>query len=157
MNDNHEFQPYQLVIVSSEHGQYVGESMSYGTTEDTLMVRRVPGHPGTLNELPLAQLRRISERDSKKFRWVHYATVKGVGQFPVDMLRYDWAAPVNFALLDGRHGWGTVAEIDPTHGLEGYWIARFSDRRDPQWTSARWSSFLWGVKHQKTEHYIPGG
>lgn len=118
----------------------------------TVMVRRVPGHPGTLEELPIACL----EFDARyaKHKWVHYAQVAGGGQFPVDMLRYDCAAPVNFDLVEKFPGY-IKGEPNADMGLAGLVVAKLSPHRDPHhpavWTPERWGSFLWWISALKTE------
>jgi hypothetical protein len=46
--------PYSLVTVRRGGRTFTGEVMSYPTPEGTAMVRCIPGHPGTLAELPLS-------------------------------------------------------------------------------------------------------
>jgi len=156
------YKPYQQAWVKKEGPHigrytYIGEVISYPIpdtsrdprfAEDTIMVRRVPGHPGTLEELPIGILEPVSKRDVCK--WVMYATVAGRGQFPVDMLRYDNCAPVNFKLVADRWGDFTKPEIDPKFGLEGLWVAKACrSQHSGTWTGERWHSFLWGLKHEK--------
>ena len=145
-----QFKPYQIVVVVNDGYVHFGQVMSYVTPESTVMVRRVPGHPGTLEEMPTTKLREIHDRPAQ-YRWVHYALVSGRGSFPVDMLRYDHAAPVNFR-IDETHGLGSThkAVVDPAMGFEGLMIAALSKNRLPSWTPARWSSFLWGIKPFRT-------
>src|SRR5690606_17606320 len=116
--------------------------------EQTIMVRRVPGFPGTLEELPISAL----EHHVRGYRYVHYAVVSGFGSFPEDMLRYDRAAPVNFKLV-GRHelsGGVEAVRFSVAMG-ERLWIAKASSIYSPDWTYERWASFLWCCKHQHTE------
>ena len=149
------FKPYQLVTVQADGYRYNGEVMSYETPDHTAMVRRVPGYPGTLEEQPVSKLSVLEEKP--KNRYVHYAIIDGRGGFPVDMLRYDWAVPVNFKLIERNKqylsGW-LDPEVDESFGLNGLWIAHLSDKSKPNWTSARWSSFLWGIKHERSEVFI---
>lgn len=141
--------PYMLVAVSMEDGRYnvIGQTMSFSTPENTIMVRMVPGHPGTLQEIPLTRIYSVGTR---RYRQVSYATVKGVGSFPEDMLRYDNAVPVNFKIE--RDDWRTKAIIDPAFGSDELIIATVceSGRRN-DFCDARWASFLWSVKRLKTE------
>lgn len=148
------FAPYQLVEVTvedkhAEQGKrmFVGEVMSFPTPEDTIMVRRIPGHPGTLMELPITQL----SIPSRKYRYVHYATVAGNGSFPVDMLRYDSCVPVNFMLEDNYIG--PKARLDPAMSTPGddFLVADVSEHRLPRFTTERWRSFMWFVKELRTE------
>lgn len=99
------FKPYQLVYVSEPNvdvqsgmHRYVGEVLSFVTPDDTIMVRRVPGFPGSLVELPIGYLQPCTW--SKPC--VNVAAVEGKGYFPMDMLRYDSCVPVNFDIADGR-------------------------------------------------------
>lgn len=140
------FKPYDLVLVDEGDYTYIGEVMSMVTPEQTLMVRRVPGHPGTLEEQPVTKLRKWAGR----IRGVSYAIAKGPGQFPVEMLRYDMAVPVNFRLLDTN--FGTAVEMLEGHKDEELMVAMVMPTgRYTEWTSARWSSFLWYIREVKQE------
>jgi len=141
------YKPNQHVRVQMDGYAYIGEAMSFPTPEGTLMVRRVIGHPGTLEEIPLDKV-----SPAEKHKFVHYAAVAGskYSSFPVDMLRYDMAAPVNFKLIeeDGR----VRTEIDPSFGFEELVVATCTtNRRATAWCKERWSSFLWGLREIKTE------
>lgn len=135
---------------------FIGEVMSFETPDHTAMIRRVPGHPCTLVELPVNGLSTV-EKSRAKF--VHYAAVSSREDredrmFPVDMLRYDCAAPVNFEIkADEFHG--TVATVaDPSFGFgTERVIACVSQHRDPEraFCKARWSSFLRGIRFLHTE------
>jgi hypothetical protein len=117
------------------------------TPEDTYMVRRVPMYPGTLVELPRSAL----SRDELKGKWVHYAEVHGVGQFPLDMLRYDWASPVNFT-FDGKDRHGSPLPLhNPSFGFTGLVIATVGATQKARWTPERWRSFMWHIKPMHTE------
>lgn len=153
--------PYVLTWIrvdcdSAEGGCYrfIGELMGFplpptpAFQSGSIMVRRVPGHPGTLDEIALDN---IEGEPNKKPRFVHYATVKGSGQFPVDMLRYDSCAPVNFKLEFDSWGKRTRAVLTDPKLCDELIVADVSSDRRPHWTSARWSSFLWGIKELKTE------
>src|SRR5690349_24895993 len=96
-------QPHELAWVTvhdqrTESGKYmyVGELMSFPTPAKTIMVRRAPGHPGTLEEVRVADVAAVV---GPRQRFVNYAHVKGFGAFPTDMLRYDNGAPGNFQLV----------------------------------------------------------
>lgn len=145
--------PYMLVrvILSGKTSYYeqgkralVGEVMSFQTPENTVMVRRIPGHPGTLIEVPVSA---IEEIKGGTFRYVQYAVVAGNGTFPSDMLRYDSCEPVNFDLVDGYSG--PKAQLHP--GETELIVARPTPSQTPGWTIGRWSSFLWGIRHIRTE------
>jgi hypothetical protein len=143
--------PYVVCVAQRDGYRHAVELMSFpipgaalsrdaAPADATIMARRVPGHPGTLEELPTD----ILESTSVKHKWVHYAKVRGTGQFPVDMLRYDFAAPVNFVI--GKNWTGPRAgAIDPSFGFDGLVIAQCTPNRNPTWTPARWASFLWRI------------
>jgi hypothetical protein len=133
-----DIKPNTLVFADlreTEGYAFIGEVMSFPTPERTAMVRRVPGHPGTLVELPLANL--VTDRSIRAYKWVHYAKAEGRGSFPVDMLRYDRAAPVNFTIKDGK----PVLNEGETELI----IATMTRFRSEPWTKARWASFMWTV------------
>lgn len=159
-----QYKPNQLVWVKqpgyAEQGSYsyIGEVMSYvipDTTRDarlaqpTIMVRRVPGHPGTLEEMPVSQLSAL--HGTTRYRFVEYVTVlKGVGEWPVDMLRYDNCAPVNFKFKANRWGVFCVPEIDPSFGFEDTIVAKVCrTRTGATWTPERWKSFLYHIRGLK--------
>lgn len=66
-------------------------------------------------------------------KWLHHATVRGSGIFPVDMLRYDSCYPASqedaSKLLDDDY-----REIR---------ISRTSELKGSTFTVARWQSFGW--------------
>jgi hypothetical protein len=160
------FKPYQLVHVTMDNGRYsiIGEVMSFPiphqhatlTTKhsgkDTIMVRMVPNHPGTLQEIEVTRCRPVEGR--KRYA-VCYATVKGHGSFPDDMLRYDHAVPVNFT-IDHDHFTGPKAVLLPDYGDE-LLIATVEEtyKTHRAFCAERWASFLWAVKPLKVE-YIAG-
>lgn len=141
-----EFKPNQFVMVQEEGYAYIGEVVSIDLHSQTVQVRRVPGNSDTVEEQPIEKLKYTVAKP----RYVNYAAVAGHGSFPVDMLRYDWAAPVNFTLVKDELG-RDVAKIKP--GLSDELIvANVSETmRGEKWTVARWSSFLWGCRPIKTE------
>lgn len=142
--------PYDLVTV--DHGSYraYAEIISHPITASrTIMVRTVPSEPTTMIELPMEQIQGEPIKRPKQL-YVQYAKVCGVGSFPVDMLRYDFASPLNFTIvMDGRGRITTPLKegVDPEEGLI---IARLTGRKLP-WTYARWSSFLWSCEEIKSE------
>lgn len=85
-------------------------------------------------------------------RWVQYAQVSGAFSFPVDMLRYDGAAPANFSLTDGP---GAGVALKPDTGPHLI-VGRIVGRKNQPWTIARWNSFSWSVKPLKTLKYVKG-
>lgn len=109
---------------------------------DTIKVRMVPGDPTTMRELPIAELEVSSSFSGKKSLKVHIANVRGVGCFPVDMLRYDWAALVD-PDIQVHNSEGDII----LRGKEPIQVYRLSCRgHDSGWTVDRWWSFLWSVK-----------
>lgn len=158
-------QPYQLATVRDPARWYneafVGELMSFKTPENTIMVRTVPGHPGTLIEVHIDCIKNVRTLDKNNSWFVHYAIVAGGrnANFPVDMLRYDQCVPVNFKIF--YNGERHVAAVDqPENSLVGQngdlLVAQVSQKRYEPFTVARWSSFLWGCKHIVTEEYPSG-
>lgn len=142
------FKPYQLAYVQAGDYQYIGQVMSRETPDGTYMVRRAPGHPGTLDEVSADKLATLH---TGKQVFVHYAIVAGRGSFPIDMLRYDQAAPVNFT-LDRSHAGGAGCKAVLLDGMgDDLIIAQTSTSIRPNWTSARWSSFLWSVRPLQSE------
>jgi hypothetical protein len=142
----------------SQHTKVDGSchDCAMNTVGPTAMVRRVPGHPGTLVELPVSCLAAVNKADCK---YIHYAIVNSRTErddpmFPVDMLRYDCAAPVNFTIrADDYHG--TIASIaDSTFGWGAERVvATVSKHRDPAraFCRERWGSFLRSIRHIATE------
>lgn len=130
---------YSFVTVKQDGFAHVGEVLSLPTPDNTLMVRMVPGDETTLREVPIAQLAPVINRP----RYVHYATVRGGRRFPVDMLRYENAAPANFTIESN----GVFDVAVPTVPDDRLIVAYASDEAQPQWTSARWRSFGWAIKH----------
>lgn len=125
---------YDIVIVQRDGFRHFGEILSRITPKNTFMVRMVPGHSGTLIETPADKLCATDQR----IRWIHYAQVDGRGSFPIDMLRYDFAAPLNFDPV--------TKEIDPSFGFTDLIVCQASGRGHPTWAQGRWNSFLWGLK-----------
>lgn len=135
---------YDTVLVQHEDYQHFGEVFSRPTPTSTIMVRMVPGHPGTLKEMHICKVKESRER----LRWVHYAEVYGPGYFPIDMLRRDNAAPVNF---DPQ-----TMHIDESFGFAFLCVAYASPLRKPHWNKLRWHSFGWSLKEAATVPYVPG-
>lgn len=163
------FQPYQQVYVNvrDELGyQFYGEVMSYPFAptadskplihhagEQLVKVRRVINDATTMVELPVDILVGLAAAD--RLRYVHYALVRGVGSFPVDMLRYDSAAPVDFELDPEYPYTRLLAGDDRDVRLllkrgPGLLIARATKTRRPEWCTERWHSFLWHLDEVKT-------
>lgn len=72
-------------------------------------------------------------------RYIQYAKVwpnTRINPFPIDMLRYDFCSPFNFT-LDTQNN--PVKEY-PEDSLI---VVRYTVRSSPDFTTARWNSFLW--------------
>lgn len=162
------FKPYQLVLVKqpskfAEQGSYsyVGQLMSYPVpgklpeNDSTIMVRRVPNHPGTLEEHPLTNITAYDPSRGKA-RHISYVACRGFGQFPVDMLRYDHCAPLNFKIVEEFSG--PKAVVDPAFDFLFPVVAKVLSRSYAafNWTSARWESFLWRIEELKVESFEEG-
>lgn len=142
--------PYDIVKVQTSYGAtFYGEAMSFPVpgergADPTIMVRRVPGDPRTLEEFKLHRVTHYPKRP----RYVHYAIVKGTGSFPLDMLRYEFAAPVNFDLIL-EYPYYRFSGRDETDLI----IAYASPLIRPRWTNDRWRSFGWELTPLKTEEW----
>lgn len=116
--------------------------MSFPTPEGTIMVRRVPGFAGTLEEMPVEWLSKCDWRTAD----VHVAAVIGRGRFPLDMLRHDQCVPVNFTLDDAMRPKIIVGLSDELL------IARcMESRRVDAFTKPRWESFGWQLRNVTVE------
>lgn len=130
---------YDIVIVQQDGFEHYGEVLSRVTPTSTVMVRTVPGHPGTLQEMHIGKLKACA-----RVKYVHYAQVIGRGSFPIDMLRRECAAPLNFDL--------DTLKTNPSFGFaEHLIIAKASDYRSIYWNTDRWLSFGWELRHVGTE------
>ena len=133
-----EFKPFELVRVQEEKYAYCGQVVSRETPEGTYMVRRVPGDPSTMEEMPRGKLGKTN-----KYKYVAYAAVSYRFYFPVDMLRYDFASPVNFKLEEEEGRVKVILNSGETQPI----IARVTDSKYcPGWTDARWGSFSSSVE-----------
>jgi hypothetical protein len=128
---------YDIVIVRHPDYRHYGEILSLRIPDDTFMVRMVPGHPGTLCQIPAARL-----MPANKIKWVHYAEVNGHGSFPIDMLRYDFAAPLNFS--------PETKKVNHSFGFDGMVVVTATCHRNPRWTTDRWASFNWSIRPIRT-------
>lgn len=147
--------PYDLVRIRDYNicninVAHYGQTISHPTPDRTIMVRHVPDDPTTMEELPISTLERLNKSERK---WVQYATVNGRGSFPVDMLRYDYCYPVTFTVEDSQRG--PVAELNETPNEMFYQhdlliVARATDTKAKDWTTARWNSFGWMILPIKT-------
>lgn len=71
-------------------------------------------------------------------RYIQYAKVwpnTRINPFPIDMLRYDFCSPFNFTL----EGTTPVKEFPEDNLI----VVRYTIRSTPDFTIARWNSFLW--------------
>jgi hypothetical protein len=152
--------PYDLVWVkvATKHAEqgsysYIGQVISYEYDSGKIKVRRTPGHSGTMEEQLVTNL--SLPTSGPKHRYVEYAEVEGFGQFPVDMLRYDSCAPVNFALeTDDRFEFDRIkAVIDESFGFTKTLIVSKASTKasGAHWTPERWKSFGWRIKPFKVE------
>lgn len=156
---NRKYKPYDIVVVQAKGYSHYGEVVSLeipqpGGAPPTYKVRCVPGEPGTMREIAIDAL---SFPDSARKTYdVHYAIVasrfksRPLHGFPVDMLRYDFAAPLNFKLVEQPHIGSMDCEIDPTFGFDDLVIAAATRRSGGAWTPERWESFMWSIKPLKT-------
>lgn len=143
--------PWQLVSVTSDGvgSAYIGEVVSMPTPSNTIMVRKVPGNPGLLEEVHVSACELVEAGD-----WhVHYACVNGpLKSFPTDMLRTDQCVPVSFDIeWENDRGSFVVKKESPTTMLI---VAQVVRRRHPQWTPARWNSFGWGLAEMSSECFV---
>lgn len=152
--------PHELVLVQMDGYQYIGETISYPTPDEIIMVRRAPGDPATLEEVSTNRVSPLLDKKRRTTWWVHYARVSGSGSFPVDMLRYERAAPVNFRLVPrGRGIPSFLAErTDLTRGLaalDGLFVASLHEQKNAPyaWTPERWASFGWSCIPVKVLRY----
>lgn len=142
-------------VIADVKCRYIGEVMSMKTTEGTYMVRQVPQHPGTLIEVKEAQLSEPVQR-AKRW-WIHYAAIEPVNklataQIPVDMLRYENAAPANFLIVQDETFVTAQLKQEFLSG-RGLLIAQTSTNRTPIWSYGRWESFSWRLFNLHTEEW----
>jgi hypothetical protein len=81
-------------------------------------------------------------------RYIHTARVQGVGEFPLDMLRYDRCTP-------HREEDSARIPID-SRRTAGEWveIQAATDSKVVPWTVARWHSFGWRIEHLQTRKSV---
>jgi hypothetical protein len=143
--------PWQLVYVDKDDQEraFIGETVSMPTLDDTIMVRTVPGHPGTAIEVRLDQVELVPAGSW----WVHYACIEGKRKhFPADMLRSDQCIPVSFIVeWDEARGAHAAKTEQPTDMLV---VAQVNQRRYGQWTPGRWRSFNWGITEMSSECFV---
>jgi len=148
-----QLKPYQLVRVKAEGYGYLGQVISRPFIEgdvEMIMVRRVPDDPATMEKMKVQELLVANVYDPPKAKWVHYAKVSGKGTFPIDMLRYDFAAPVNFKFVEDRWGDLTKPELTTQEYGEDLIVATASELKSQGWTGDRWRSFMWSCVPMKS-------
>lgn len=153
--------PYHLCRVrNDEPGDplrgitYIAEAVSRPTPNNMLIVRAAPGDPQTVRAVPLSAVQSVILEP--RTHYVHYAVVSGPGNFPLDMLRYDCAVPVNFKLDVSDTGTATIGDTWRLEVEFGVWkrdlqaphplvISHCSAHVSPQWAKAAWCSANWGI------------
>lgn len=68
--------------------------------------------------------------------YTHKATVEGVWEFPVDMLRYDQCFP------ETESDSAVIHDKDEKQPRRVR-VVCYTDHKYPRWTPARWESFGW--------------
>lgn len=107
-----ELRPYQHVLVTDPVYRWksVGEIISHPYRGE-VMVRRIPGDPCTMEELPISDLSPVHP-----VRWVHYIelTWHESARFPIEEMSGDCAQPANFYLdiLDKNYGPQVIMKDD---------------------------------------------
>ena len=151
-----EFKPHDILSLRVKLGgsdwvTYV-EAISYPFGEgkdEEINVRMIPGDPCSMKTVSTADL--VRHVEPPKSLWVQFGEVRGSGQFPWDMLRYDRCWPVNFDLSFDDHGRCSIemkSHLDlEDDGRNRLFIARVADTKKAAstWTYGRWGSFLWSV------------
>jgi hypothetical protein len=145
-----EWKPYDLAVVQHEDYRHCGQVISKPIGNGGILVQMVPDDPLTMKEVAVSSL----QQPFAKYKWVQYAEVSGGGSFPVDMLRYDFACPANFNLSQDDRGRYVTSHIEGWEAAYGggdrLYVARCTERKEQEWTAARWNSFGWYVKPLKT-------
>lgn len=147
------FPLYSLAWVREQHPvlgtlSYCGQVLSLRTPNGTRMVRRVPGHPGSLCEVPESALDALTAIEVRQeCTHVGYAVVEGRGAFPVDMLRYEPCVPANFTLHPDTLRVQVAEMRGARHfGADLPLVAAVCGAFGPHWTPERWESFGWRVR-----------
>ncbi len=139
--------PHQLMWMEEPGYRFIGEVMSFpflrADGKASVMVRRIPGCPGTLEERAVGGLNPVTPRGR---RFVHYAKIAGRSEFPLDMLRYDCCAPMNFVINQNPESGFLYAAIDLDAGLSDLIVGRILETRYGAWTPSRWASFGWSCE-----------
>ena len=133
--------PNDLATIQTPHStrRRVVEVISRQTPEQTIMIRRTPGDPTTLEEVRYADLIPFP-----KHRYIHVASVDSRFGFPEDMLRYDCA----FLLdpdRDEEDEHQTLGKM-PIKSDEPILVYSVSNCKTPPWTTTRWNSFSAWIK-----------
>lgn len=136
--DSKLLKPWNIVFVTMPQGRtFIGELVSFPTPDGSIMIRQVPGIAATLLEIPVSAVERLATG----FHWVHYAEIRGKGDIPLDMLRYDSAVPFNFT-IDEETGAYKLDEGQPEDTpLIVASLGRY--KFVPPFTPKRWESFGW--------------
>lgn len=152
--------PFQLVRVIEDLpgttiGQlrYIGQTVSFPTADETIVIRRVPNLASTARILPVTSVQSLILEPPQHY--VHYATVAGSGPFPVDMLRYCGVVPVNFDIIE--EGGLTVAK--PYSSDKDYVLVIAlinSTAHTPFFSEERWNSFNWSIRREATRLIVSG-
>jgi len=126
--------PFELALVPIGDATIIGQIMSKPTPEGTIMVRRVPGIAGTLEELPISGIEPMIPSNQKKFKYLHVATIGSFFKlFPDDMLRYD-----------------SCSIIEKVVREPNVWIVgKLTSNRKNPWTEDRWNSFTCSIRKAK--------
>lgn len=140
--------PWSTVFVEMpvSKRRFIGELVSFPTPEGTIMVRQAPGIAATMIEVPVSAI----TGPNAGYNWLHFAEISGKGALPVDMLRYDYAAPFNFT-FDEESG---LCTLEP--GFEDgplVLVACGRYKHVPAFTPKRWESFQWECKPFKVERF----
>lgn len=139
-----ELEPYDIMRCVWPDYAHACELSSRPTPEGTIMARMVIGDPYTRQEVKVAQLKLLGWKP----RWIYYAIVTPFDQqhsiFPVDMLRYDFCAPVTFTLEDDEYGLKPVLKPEQRLLVVAK-AAEHSSSKRSQFSTDRWSSFGWSV------------
>lgn len=67
----------------------------------------------------------------------HKVTVEGLGEFPIDMLRYDYCFPDTEA--------DSALIMDRRVGTRRVRVVQLTANKFPRWTPGRWASFGWNL------------
>lgn len=153
------FKPHtQAILKHPEQYHHVCEVLSFPFVDEDnverIMVRRVPGIEVTLEKVPTTWLTPAQA----KYKYIHFAKVWGTGYFPVDMLRYDACAPMNFDVVTRDESpyiatlliGGMAEKLFGPEFTDAFIVAHATVTKPVFWTGARWESFGWHIEPIKT-------